>query len=189
MITVAQVLDALEITQADVTIDLEALIDRTTATVGRELNRYLGKPAEQVEVRDGGRRGGPGARFVLLHHDPVPGRPVTVHQRGWVGDPWEVVPSTDYALAGRQLHALAAWPAGPKTVQITYEAGFIPSEAPKELQDLVLRLVVDAWEWHQPGDGVQSETLGDYSYKLADFTRAASGDWAGFLRKWRRMPV
>jgi hypothetical protein len=198
VITVAQVLDVLEITQADVTIDLQALINRATATLTRELNIYLGPPTSFVEVRNGGPVGGPGSgfQFILLHQDPIPAAGASVQTRDRPTAAWLDVAAADFALEGRKLFHASSWPAGKSNVKATYSAGFVAGAAsnPKHFEDMLLQMVAGAWESWQPSDvgAVKSETLGDYSYSLESLNAAAArlgGSWPSFANQWRRRAV
>jgi hypothetical protein len=80
-------------------------------------------------------------------------------------------------------------------VRVTYVAGYEPGAGPPELQAIVLRLVVDAWEAIQGAgvaSGIKSETLGDRSYTYftaAEISGAAAhigADWTNLSNRWRR---
>jgi len=160
------------------------LIAAATATLGRELGRYLGPVETTQELRKG-----PGP-LILLSGDPV-GSPTDdpaggvslVEQRLRVTDAWETVPETDYAVDGRALRHATAWPGCPASVRVTYRRGYEPDQGPLELVDLVRQMVASTWRT-RGAEGMKSETIGDYSYTRGDLE--AHADWPTVASRWRR---
>lgn len=174
---------------ADTTHDREIvrMIDAATATLGRELNRYLGPPRQTIDIRCGGNP--PGTDVVYLAETPITEYPVVVATRGSVFEAYADLADTEYALEGQTLYARSSFPSGRGSVKVTYTHGYPVGTGPAELMDLVLAMVVARWKAGRSNTdpSMQSESLGDYSYTRGDLD-ALTG-WAGARDRWRRRNV
>lgn len=199
MITVATALDELGLATAaegnaeDARRDriLTRLIASATATLGRELARYLGPP-EQVTVL---KRGGRGIALLVLDDDPATGDAITapaIRLRSGIGAVWTIPATTDYEITGAALRHAYAWPEG--TVEVTYTRGYEPDAGPAELREIVLDMVTGKYVASQSDAlALQSESIGDYKYSnftAADLAAAVGassfGDMATFVKHFRR---
>jgi hypothetical protein len=109
-----------------------------------------------------------------------------VETRAYPTAVWEVVPTTDYVVEGRALRHGTAWPCGRSNVRITYSRGFAAGNGPTELRDLVLRMVLARLK-RRGTEGLQSETIGDYSYTKVDLTDLDG--WPMIAARWRRTRI
>jgi hypothetical protein len=175
VIPVAEVRDALGV-GAEHDTTLARLIQEATAALGRALGRYLGSPVERREVKCGG-------TVVFLVDDPTD-EEVTVETRPSAFDQWEAVDIADVVVEGREVWTRHGFPAGGKTVRVTYMAGYAIGEGPEELRGLVLDLVKLKWNERGAVGLMKSETLGDYSYTRGDMEKLAS--WGEVVNHWRR---
>lgn len=182
MISLAVMLAWLEMTAGD---DPEAegiltdLIDAATAGLGRELARYIGLPAEVVEIHQGG------TYLVLLNDDPTEGETVAVETRAGPTSAWDLEVEgveQDFVQEGRALRHGSTWPTGPN-VRATYTHGYDVDTGPAELRDLVREAVAAIFQGRSENAAMQSETIGDYSYTRADFEKLTS--WRA-AQRWRR---
>jgi len=172
------------------------LIERSTATLGRELLYYLGPPLERVQLINGG------CQAVELEDEPTADTTLAVETRDDIFSTFEVLDELDddgepnYALDGRHLVHRTFWPAGRKTVRVTYTAGFDEGTGPQHFQNLVLEMVVEGWQAAQAAAavsaGIKSEEIGDYKYTnftAAELEAAASRlgtSWEAFVKRWKR---
>lgn len=179
MISVARVRSRLALQDGEPQNTMLALmIEEATATVGHELGRYLGDLRAVQEIYKG-----PGC-MILLREEPEAEPVPIVEIRGRPLDAWAVVPTTDYVLEGRALRNDTGWPCCPGRVRVTYTRGYKVDAGPSDLQGLIIDLVTETWRT-KGKEGMQSETIGDYSYTLADL--AARGDsWLRISNRWRR---
>lgn len=163
---------------------LTAIIERATATLERSLGFYLGAVAERqalVTAR--------GCLFVLADDviEPTAETPIVVEtlDADWA---WETIATTYYRRSGRKFIHRTGWPEGVDAIRVTYQGGYATDGGPAELRDLVLRLVALRYR-DSASDGVQSETLSDYSYSLKDDVKLAA-DWADAVRAYaRNLPI
>lgn len=180
---------------------ISSLIEQATATIGRHLNRYLGQPKAQVEVRQLGL----GVDCFYLREDPDPGFDLVVRTRSNPATAWgsaDVVPTTDYGVDGRRLEHTSAWPAA---LQISYGAGYRVDAGPAELRALVEECVLQTLRRGMVSnaalgagtDEFKRETMGDYTYERFD---ASNTDlqmvdptsligWARVATNWRRPQI
>ncbi len=181
--------------------DIADRIEGATATLGRELLRYLGPVLERTEVT----QVDPCGTVIVLEEPVAEGSTVTIETRDTVFDDWETLAALDdegkrnYVVEGREIMLRTAWAGGKNTVRVTYSAGYDEGEGPTHFQELVLQMVVDKWNADQSsvtvGAGLKSEDLGDYSYEnftAAELAAAASAigtSWESFVAKWRRKLV
>lgn len=181
--------------------DIANRIEGATATLGRELLRYLGPVLERVEVT----QVDPCGTVIVLEEPVAEGTDVVIETRDTVFDDWEELAELDddakrnYVVEGREIMLRTAWGGGKNTVRVTYSAGYNEGEGPTHFQELVLAMVVNGWNADQSsvisGGGLKSETIGDYKYEnftAAELEAAAAaiGDsWQGFVKKWKRMLV
>lgn len=183
MIPAADLARELGVAEGDVQT-LERMIATATATLGRELGRFLGEPEETVETQRGGRS------LIVLYDEPVAvgeqlEPEVEVESRQSISDPWEPVDADDYSLEGQKLRHVSCWP---RYVKVTYSRGFNTGDGPLELAGVVRRMVETAWEEaNDDGTTKKSESLGDHSWTFADVSRAAPDAWENFARRWRRL--
>jgi hypothetical protein len=163
---------------------IAVLITEATATLGRELNRYLGEPREQVDLRCGGSP--PGYRETFLSDDPQISEetPLTVETRATPFEAFEELDPDLWALVGLQVLARTHFPPGRGTVRLTYTVGFETGSGPEELKSLVRRLVKIGWDGAGTKGLLRSETIGDYSYTRGDLE--ALTDWRSVVNRWRR---
>lgn len=187
--------DVLEETGPVEGIDIDRVIQRATATLERELHRFLSEPASVAQILEGG------SDTLYLQEEPIVGDPtptLTVETRLYPTGAWSVEDAADYVVEGRVLRRAWPWPPGPNT-RVTYTRGFETGEGPEELQDVVKRMVVERIaEMTASAEGtgeLKSETLGDYSYtnfsptELAKAAAASGSTWESFVRRWRRQLV
>ena len=187
MITTATLRDWLGV-DSDQDVILAGLIAQATAHLSHALNRHLGPVASVVETRAGGT--GYGYPYLYLEQTPATATLLSVYTRGGPGDAWVLLPSDRYEFDGERVDAFDSFPPGRSTVQFRYQAGYLTDEAPLELQALVRDMA--ALKYGQRGQagqalGMQSETIGSYSYTRAD--EAILAGWDTVVNHWRRRPV
>ena len=163
---------------------LEILIAEATATLGRELNRYLGPPRDQVDIRCGGQH--PGNREVFLSDDPQVAEetPLIVETRATPFEAFAELDPEQWALLGLQVLTRTHLPPGRGTVRLSYTVGFAVGTGPEELQSLVRRMVKIGWDELGTKGLLRSETIGDYSYTRGSLE--ALTDWRSVVSRWRR---
>ena len=163
---------------------LTAIISRATSTLERDLGYYLGTPAAREYYASGG------SALIVVPDDviaPTDEAPIVVATLE-TDQAFTTVATTDYRRIERRFIHRTTWPEGYANVRITYRAGYELDAGPGELRDLLLRLV--ALRYRDAGsDGVQSETLSDYSYTLKQDTTLWA-EWSDIARRYsRRLPV
>jgi hypothetical protein len=175
MLRLEDVKEDLGVTVGDFDGAIQRHIDRATATLGREIGRWLGQPEPMQETFDGGRE------VVILQNDPI--NPAAVVVETHEHDGWRELSSDNYRLTGRVVQHAFRFPVGQVNVRVSYTSGFLPGMGPMELQDLVHELVIrrirSAGKEH-----ITQETLGDYSYSRGDVERTRA--WRDVARRWRR---
>lgn len=123
-----------------------------------------------------------------------------VHQKNAAGE-WELIDEIDYELIvpdfpyemptlewiGSSYDSWpACWPRDRKNIRVAFTAGYEIGELPGDIQQLVLDMVA-AW-WRDRGhEGLQSETIGGYSYErwMDGDGRRFANDWLATLTKWK----
>ena len=126
------------------------------------------------------------------------GEPETllIERRSSQGGEWEIVDVDDYEVDGREIHLSAwYWPRGPRLVRVEYEAGYESGEEPADIRLAIVGLVARARRSLISGTGdKKSETIGGYSYTLADAADATVPGSEGLtalaiLNTYRRVSV
>jgi hypothetical protein len=176
LISVAAAKLLLELEGDEYDVALQALIDRATATLARELGRYLGPPAETVETHRTAR-----TRLVVLYDDPVADSSVTLEGSDRPGDDYVAIDASEFAADGRMVRAATRFPS---FVRATYTRGFAVDGGPADLLALIEELLRIGWEVGTTNAAMESETIGDYSYTRRDLEK--SGSWQSVARGWRR---
>ena len=166
------------------------LITEATASLGRELGRYLGPVKAVSELKCGGAP--PGHRRVFCSDDPQVSEatPMDVATRSDVFEPFVDLAAEDWALVGLEVIGRNCFPAGRGTIRLSYFVGYPVGTGPGELMDLTRQLVVLRFGARpEEGSGLllASETIGDYSYSRGDVEALAG--WAGVVNRWRRRLV
>jgi len=161
---------------------LEGMIERATDTLERDLGFYLREPAARVVEMQGG------APMITLADDvlePSEEAPIAIAYLTPAWE-WETIPATQWRRDGRRFMHRVCFPPAP--IRFTYRSGWAVDTGPGHLRDLVLRLV--ALRYRDDGsDGIQSETLSDYSYTLKSDKELAES-WAETVRRYsRRLPI
>lgn len=175
MLTLDEVKDWLEITDSADDDRLEALMNRAIEAVQRELDWYFGEPRATSETLDG-----TGRASLYLRQPPADGE-VAVYERTGPTYSWEVLETTEYENDGRGLHHRSQWTRGHRNYRADYLEGF--DSPPGDVQQLTLDLI-DA-KWNADGHtGIRSESLGRYSYTLADLQELPQ--WATVRNNWKR---
>lgn len=132
--------------------DLEAAAVEFAET---EMGIYLGPTRQATEYKF--------PRGALLFLRAAPSGTLTVQRRASATATAEAVAATDYAVRGRTLVRPGGWPWG--EYEITYDEGYAPGAQPEGVRSVVRDYVRMAY---QARTGVQSETMGGYSYSMAD---------------------
>lgn len=163
---------------------LTGIIERATITLERDLGYYLRTPAAREIYASGG------SGLIVVADDVIDeaeATPINVAILNGSSE-FEVVDVADYRRIGRRFIHRTTWPAGYANIRLSYYAGYALDTGPGELRDLLLRLV--ALRYRDAGsDGVQSETLSDYSYTLKQDTTLWA-EWSEIARRYsRRLPV
>jgi hypothetical protein len=197
----------LKIPLADTTYDalLQDMEERAVATLQRILGRYFGPNGATTEREFGDRTN----RLWLLEVPTVTTTATTfaVTERAEIGDTGTALMAT--AADGYELRAVGneAWLArkgGHTWLQgyeytVAYRRGYLfPATAttgghapPGDIEQLLLDLI--ALKWNQLGkQGIVSETIDNYSYRLGDFRESdldAIPGWKSIAEKWRRPNV
>ena len=174
---------------SDQDLRLAAMITEATATLGRELGRYLGPPITKVELKCGGAMG---TTSVFCSDDPQVSEstPMIVATRFSPFEAFATLAVEDWALVGQEVIAKGAFPPGRGSVRLSYFVGFAPGTGPAELRDLVRQLVALRYASRpdaESGAPFASETIGDYSYTRGDVEALAG--WASVVSRWRRRLV
>jgi hypothetical protein len=162
---------------------LEAFERSAVAYVEGRTGRYFGPPAEVTEVL----RGSNGQRL-WLGDTPIATEPITVVQAYGAGDPGEeIIGAGDLGFVVRGdalIRKAGVW--NPRyEYRITYTRGYAAGSEPPDIQLYVLQHVKREWDSRSTG-GMQSETIGGYSYTVSK--TAAGADDALFAR-WIRPVV
>ena len=168
--------------------DLEA---RAVEWVERQTGRYFGPPAETTEVLCG-----TGARRLWLAEPPVSVAEVVEYAypgaEGVIIDP--AAPDGYEIRTGGNEGWLVRrggvwWPG--YEYRVRYTRGYPAGQEPADIRQLVLDLV--ALKWSIRGkDGLQSESIGGYSYTRSAFHIADDGDLKSIpgalrtIQSWRR---
>ena len=168
--------------------DLEA---QAVEWVERQTGRYFGPPAETTEVIRG-----TGARRLWLAEPPVSVAEVTevVYPGGTetVIDP-AGVNGYEVRVAGNEGWLVRRggvwWPC--YEYRVRYTRGYPTGQEPADIRQLVLDLVALRWSLRGK-DGLQSESIGGYSYTRSAFHIADDGDLKSIpgalrtIQAWRR---
>ena len=137
--------------------------------------------APTVEIHDDGKP------VLLLHDEPVGA--VTIETRATLMAAWAPAATAAFVVDGRRVYNVHhTWHPKPPQhrralIRCTYDRGYAVDSGPAEFRGLVLDLVVLRWR-ARSHEGMQSETLGDYSYTVKDLEKAA--EWPAICRRWRR---
>ena len=196
MIALADLKVELDIEASDTTFDayLTALEPRAVAYVEMRTHRYFGEPEAVTEYVFG--LGGPrlDMRWNLYTS------PTTVAERLYPGD------ATGTVITGSATDGFVVR-TGPREAwlmrkggsvwlrdyeyQVDHERGYDAGTEPGEIRQLVIDLIAARFAARDGGaSGIQSETIGGYSYRMGDFTNgdlAALGPMAsGVIETWMR---
>lgn len=169
---------------------VSGIVERATATLQRDLGFYIGPVAAREAIRDGSRYGLPPVCEIILVDDvldPTDAHPITVAYltADWE---WQTIAANLWRRDGRRFYHRSGFPCGERAIRFRYRSGWDVDTGPGELRDLVLRMA-QARYTDAGAEGVQSETLSDYSYTLKDGSTLAE-DWAGVVARYRRsLPV
>lgn len=188
MITTQEILDTVAPETPDPDI-VELLIQRATATVGREVGYYLGPPKAVAEFYRGG------VLEFYLENPPAAGAIVLAGSNG-VQDPYTDFATSVYVVEGRRVKIAPGYVRA--DYRVTYSVGYDPEgnpPPPQELAAIVRQMVLRTLESggqiaRGSASDLQSETIGDYSYTRGDVSAAAAAlgeDWTTFVKRWRRM--
>ena len=154
---------------------LQALIDRALESVQTALDWYFGPSRSAQEILDGN-----GRDRIWLRQPPIDGA-ARLFYRACIGEAWTEIDSDLFELDGRTLVVAGTFESARRNYRVTYNEGF--TTVPEDIEQLVLDMVKR--KWTESGVGpVQSETLGRYSYTLADVT--GSKGWTDVMAHWRR---
>lgn len=170
------------------------LIEQATAMLGRELIGYYGPVETFEDTLDV--KCCQGRLKVTLHREPIEVTKVETRSTPFAAYE-EIAQTTDdltnWVLSGRDLLSRTGFPAGKGTLRVTYRAGYAPGTAPAELQALVQDMVIRRFRSlndEQLQSGLQSETLGDYSYtRFSNTDLTILEGWQSVARRWKRMLV
>ena len=186
IVTLAQAKDWLGIATATPAQDaaLTALIVRMQAVIEKALDWYFDVAREKIEYFDGNERG-----TLFLRQPPADAADVVVSIRTGVGyDDWEeLVLGTDYEVDGRKLIHADYWLYGRRNIKAEYEEGF--ATPPGDIVQVLLESLESRVITGAAAGTTDSETLGDYSYNLADVGTAdleRAGSWSEVYNSWRR---
>lgn len=163
---------------------LTSIIQRATATLSRDLGMYLGDVADRVVTLTAA-----GALVVVPDDvlDPTVENPIVVAELDGNWE-WQTVDAANYRREGRMFIHRTFWTCEFNGVRVSFRSGWADDAGPAELRDLVLRLVALRYRDAQT-DGVQSETLSDYSYAMKDDAKLLE-DWNAAVKAYsRRIPV
>lgn len=138
-------------------VDLEK---RAVVWIERQTDRYFGPPAATTETISGR-----GTGTVYLKELPA-ASPAPVVDLD-LGSGYTVVPLADYTLDQGAVYHDTYWPFGRRNIRVTYTRGYAPGTEPGDIKQLVLDVVALLYRRaKRKADGLQSETIGDYSYTL-----------------------
>lgn len=197
MIALADLKVELDIDADDLTFDayLSALEPRAVAYVEMRTHRYFGPQVDVTEYVTGLGM----SRLYLLSNIADPDYLTEVIERRYPGDAGASI--TDTASSGFVIRTSEreAWLVRKGgyvwerdyEYEVTFERGYAPGAEPGEIRQLVIDLIAARFAARDGGGlGLQSETIGGYSYRLGDFTDgelAALGPMAsGVIETWRR---
>lgn len=188
MIPTAEIKRALGIPTADTSRDTDIAYAEAAAVayVERATGRYFGEPREFIQYFDG-------AQTAALYLDEPP----LVDIYGALLDPFEVASragatwtaaETDtYDIDGARVIAVdSVWASGSRNLRVTYTAGYEAGTEPADIRAAVLALAVAMFR-EQDAAGLQSESIGGYSYSLATTTLDTTTKRT--LHAWRRVLV
>lgn len=195
MITLPDLKDWLEVEGDEADDLLTSLEARAVEFVERETGRYFGALENVTEILCGD-----GGGKLRLAEVPT-SIPASVQERAYVGadattitasddDGYELrtltLPSSNLAYLLRKGGCV--WARGFE-YSVTYERGYAAGDEPGDIRQLVLDLVQVKWAMRDAGGGVfRSESLGPYSYTLADLSRLPgyrAEDAQATIQRWR----
>lgn len=132
---------------------------------------------------------GTGLAHIWLAAAPASGTTVSAVERWLPDDAGTAIIAADVTVRGRRIFRAdgAAWADGAE-YEVTYTAGDNPGAEPADLRLWVIKLVELAWK-ERGKAGMQSETIGDYSYTRADATKTLPGLDRFLLNLGRRVRV
>jgi len=200
MITIAQVEEVIgDVPDAEEPA-LQNVIDRATATLGRLLGWYFGPPEDRIEVK--AIPPAPHNGVLYLNEHPSDPPTISIRSRGSAFETYAAVVTPDsggivWTVDGRMIAHRDGWPIGRGTVEVTYEAGYVPGSGPKEIEAILLQMVTETW------NSMGTTELGEYKQRTLDdhsWTKwtpaeiaAAAGslglDWKDLVRRWSRRLV
>lgn len=166
---------------------LEQLEAKAAAWVEEQLGqRRFRTPAQVTEYHDG-----KGTTRLILKGHAAGDQAVTVTERFSSGGSASAF--TGFERRGDVLVRTDGqpWYAGAEYA-VTFEDGYPEGQAPGDVQQLVVSLVEKMRDVALDANGIQSETIGDYSYSL-EASAAVGGSLSEIdkatVNRWRRMSV
>ena len=169
---------------------LTDLILRISRVIERNLHWYFGPTREVTEYLDGTGTDQMYLSQPLYDGDDDPAT-LVLSCRPCVGSDWEeLTDGDDYENIGRRLNATGCgvWERGSRNFRAVYDQGF--EDVPGEIQQLALDMVGGWWK-RRGREGVQSETIGDYSYSLGEAQKDMhlSPLWDSIAQTYRRLRI
>lgn len=183
LVETADAIDYLDLgtLSADDEAALEALIERLSEAIERDLDWYFGPARDASEVLDG-----TGTSKLFLRQPPVDEDAVEVYYRSGVGGTYSLVDASKYEVEGRGLYADGRWARGKRNFRADYQEGF--AEVPGEVVQLLLELVGNAWGSRDVSAvGIVSESIGDYSYSKGVLAVENAASYSRVAGNWRRL--
>lgn len=167
------------------------IVERASAMLERDLGFYLGTPAAREHRADGSRYGFPLLCEIIVPDDvlePTEEAPIVIAYltHDWE---WSTIPTTKWRRDGRRFFHRDGFPCTERRgIRISYRSGWAVDTGPAELRDVVLMLTQTRYT-DAHAQGIQSETLSDYSYTLKSGTELATAYADVVTRYRRRSPV
>lgn len=195
MVPLADLKAWLGIDAGDTTYDaiLTNLEPRAVAVLQREANRYFGAVAETTEYLTGR-----GTADLWLAEVPA-AIPATVIRRSGPGAKETTITATDddgYVLRASDREARLVrksghtWADG-QEFEATYNRGYVAGSEPGDVQQAVIDIVTRTFK-RRGSEGLKSESVGGYSYTVADDDGSElviSPFTQSVIRNWRRPVV
>lgn len=189
----------LGVSGSDVAVVTDAA-ERALVWIETQTGRYFHTPRDFKVTTHGGRR----TYWLPEIPNHVDGESDDVYllevERKNAAGEWETVPEEDYEVVPPDMGRLYemptvefeetcwtdTWPRARNNLRFRFTAGYAEGALPGDVQQLVLDMV-GAWWRDRRNQGLQSETIGGYSYEKwmgTDGQRFAD-DWTASLTKWK----
>jgi hypothetical protein len=152
------------------------LRDRAVAFVERQTGRYFGLPVEQVDILTG-----TGTRHLSLTELVVDGEAVAVIEQEYAGaDATGLEPSTGFQVRHTGYSSVLTRVGGDRWALdreylVTYTRGYVVDSGPGDIEQLIVALV-GLRIAGMGADGIQTETIGGYSYSKYAIHAYEDGD-------------